>query len=150
LESPVDLLLLDLEMPDMNGLEGFYTIRRHYPDLPMAIVSGVNDARIIRTLLDAGARGYIPKFAGSEQLMDALRHILQGDIYLPGELFIPESRFTANDGVPPADIPPTGDSSVAGRRDAQQADCRYAGSHGRDDQAASEGFVQAPRCAQPY
>jgi two-component system nitrate/nitrite response regulator NarL len=95
LESPVDLLLLDLEMPGMNGLEGFYTIRRRYPDLPIAIVSGVSDARIIRTLLDGGARGYIPKLAGSEQLMDALRRILQGEIYLPGALFIPASQSAA-------------------------------------------------------
>lgn len=89
LESPVDLLLLDLEMPGMNGLEGFYTIRRRYPALKIAIVSGVNDARVIRTLIDGGARGYIPKFAGSEQLMDGLRRIVQGEIYLPDALFLP-------------------------------------------------------------
>ena len=96
LESPVDLLLLDLEMPGMNGLEGFYAIRQRYPDLPIAIVSGVNDARIIRTLLDGGARGFIPKLAGSEQLMDALRRILQGDVYVPEALFIPAAQSTIN------------------------------------------------------
>ena len=97
LESPVDLLLLDLEMPGMNGLEGFHTIRRRYPDLPIAVVSGVSDARIIRTLLDGGARGYISKLAGSEQLMDALRRVLRGEIYLPDALFIPASRSPAQD-----------------------------------------------------
>ncbi len=97
LESPVDLMLLDLEMPGMNGLEGFYEIRRRYPDLPIAIVSGVNDARIIRQLLDGGARGYIPKLAGSEQLMDALRRVLKGEIYVPDALFIPAQQTTAND-----------------------------------------------------
>jgi DNA-binding NarL/FixJ family response regulator len=91
LEWPVHLLLLDLEMPGMNGLEGFYTIRRRYPKLPVAIVSGVNDARIIRELIDGGARGYIPKLAKSDQLMDALRRILRGEIYLPEALFIPAS-----------------------------------------------------------
>jgi two-component system nitrate/nitrite response regulator NarL len=96
LESPVDLLLLDLEMPGMNGLEGFYNIRRRYPDLPIAIVSGVNDVRMIRTLLDGGARGYIPKLAGSEQLMNALRRILQGETYLPDALFIPASPSTVD------------------------------------------------------
>ncbi len=97
LESPVDLMLLDLEMPGMNGLEGFYTIRRRYPDLRIAIVSGVSDARIIRALIDGGARGYIPKLSGSEQLMDALRRILQGEIYLPDALFIPASGSAAAD-----------------------------------------------------
>ena len=95
LESPVDLMLLDLEMPGMNGLEGFHEIRRRYPDLPIAIVSGVNDVRIIRELIDGGARGYIPKLAGSEQLMDALRRVLRGEIYLPDALFIPAARETA-------------------------------------------------------
>ena len=97
LESPVDLMLLDLEMPGMNGLEGFYEIRRRYPDLPIAIVSGVNDVRIIRELLDSGARGYIPKLAGSEQLMDALRRVLKGEIYVPDALFIPAQQPKAND-----------------------------------------------------
>ena len=96
LESPVDLMLLDLEMPGMNGLEGFHEIRRRYPDLPIAIVSGVNDVRIIRELLDGGARGYIPKLAGSEQLMDALRRVLKGEIYVPDALFIPAQQFTEN------------------------------------------------------
>ena len=86
LEWPIDLLLLDLEMPGMNLAEGFAEIRRRYPQLPIAIVSGVTDASLIRTLLDSGARGFIPKLAGSEQLLDALRRILAGEIYVPDAL----------------------------------------------------------------
>jgi DNA-binding NarL/FixJ family response regulator len=98
LEWPVDLLLLDLEMPGMNGLEGFLAIRRRFPSLPVVIVSGVSDARVIRSLIDGGARGFIPKLGSSEQLMDGLRRVLAGEVYLPDSLFLP-----APDGPPGAD-----------------------------------------------
>jgi len=96
LEWPVDLLLLDLQMPGMSEVEGFLAIRRAYPKLPVVIVSGVNDPQIIRTLLDGGARGYIPKFTGSEQLMDALRRVLNGEIYVPDAVFLPQSQPAGN------------------------------------------------------
>ena len=96
LEWPVDLMLLDLQMPGMSEVEGFLAIRRAYPTLPVVIVSGVNDPQIIRTLLDGGARGYIPKFTGSEQLMDALRRVLNGEIYVPDAVFLPQSQPAGN------------------------------------------------------
>jgi len=96
LEWPVDLLLLDLQMPGMSEVEGFLAIRRAYPTLPVVIVSGINDPQIIRTLLDGGARGYIPKFTGSEQLMDALRRVLNGEIYVPDAVFLPQSQPAGN------------------------------------------------------
>jgi DNA-binding NarL/FixJ family response regulator len=99
LEWPVDLALLDLQMPGMGELEGFFAVRRRYPTLPVVIVSGVNDSRIIRTLLDGGARGYIPKFANSELLLDGLRRILQGEVFVPDGLFMPASQA----GTPAAD-----------------------------------------------
>ena len=98
LEWPVDLLLLDLQMPGMGELEGFLAIRRSYPALPVVIVSGIKDPQMIRTLLDAGARGYIPKFAGSEQLLDALRRVLGGEVYLPDAVFLPPSQSSSNNG----------------------------------------------------
>jgi len=92
LENPVDLLLLDLEMPGMSELEGFFAIRRRYPRLPIVIVSGVNDTRILRTLLEGGARGYIPKFASSELLMEGLRRVLSGEVFIPDALFLPATN----------------------------------------------------------
>ena len=97
LEGPVDLVVLDLQMPGTSELDGFFTIHRRYPNVPIVIVSGLNDPRTIRALLDGGARGYIPKLASSEQLMDALRRVLRGEVYLPDALFIPDSETAASE-----------------------------------------------------
>ena len=97
LEGPVDLVVLDLQMPGTSELDGFFTIHRRYPSVPIVIVSGLNDPRTIRALLDGGARGYIPKLASSEQLMDGLRRVLRGEVYLPDALFIPESQTAASE-----------------------------------------------------
>jgi len=98
LEAPVDLIVLDLQMPGMSELDGFFAIHRRYPKLPIVIVSGLNDPRTIRALIDGGARGYIPKLATSEQLMDALRRVMRGEIYLPDALFIPDAQSAAAKG----------------------------------------------------
>jgi DNA-binding NarL/FixJ family response regulator len=98
LEWPVDLAVLDLQMPGMSELEGFYAVRRRYPTLPVVIVSGVNDTRIIRSLLDGGARGYIPKFASSELLLEGLRTVLRGEVFVPEGLFMPASQTALPDG----------------------------------------------------
>jgi DNA-binding NarL/FixJ family response regulator len=98
LEAPVDLIVLDLQMPGMSELDGFFAIHRRYPKLPIVIVSGLNDPRTIRALIDGGARGYIPKLATSEQLMDALRRVMRGEVYLPDALFIPDTQSTAGKG----------------------------------------------------
>jgi DNA-binding NarL/FixJ family response regulator len=99
LDGPVDLLVLDLQMPGMSELDGFFAVRRRHPNLPIVIVSGVNDPRTIRALLDGGARGYIPKLASSEQLMEGLRRVLRGEVYLPDALFIPDPETTASSGA---------------------------------------------------
>ena len=87
LEAPIDLLLMDLAMPGMGELEGFFFIRRRYPTLPVVVLSGSNNTRVIQSILDGGARGYIPKLVNSEELMRALRMVTSGEIYTPNLLF---------------------------------------------------------------
>jgi DNA-binding NarL/FixJ family response regulator len=81
-----DLVLLDLIMPGMNGLEALKALRDDYPDLPIAILSGVSGGVIVQDALSAGAVGWIPKTMGGEPLIHALRLMAKGQRFCPPEL----------------------------------------------------------------
>lgn len=86
-ENPeADLLLLDLTMPGADGFAGLALMRADHPGVPIAIVSGSEDARLIRRALDLGASGYIPKSAGFEEIRAAIGRLLAGDVYLPADI----------------------------------------------------------------
>ncbi len=90
---PVDLLLLDLLMPGMNGIEGIAQICRAWPDVPVLVISVREDSKAIRDALRAGAMGYIPKTSSPEVTTNALQFILAGGVYVPPQvLHLHESR----------------------------------------------------------
>src|SRR5206468_940425 len=72
-DSDVDLVLLDLTMPGINGFSGLIYLRAQYPSIPVVIVSASDDVGTIRRSLDFGASGFIPKRFGVETLRDAIR-----------------------------------------------------------------------------
>jgi DNA-binding NarL/FixJ family response regulator len=79
----LDLVLLDLRMPGMNGFAGLQAARQKRPDVPIAILSGQIDPQTIREALQAGAAGYLPKTMRAAVMLDALRLILDGERYVP-------------------------------------------------------------------
>ncbi|GGW92339.1 response regulator transcription factor [Alteromonas halophila] len=85
-QEDIDLLLLDLHMPGSNDLFGLLHIRKLYPDVPVAVVSGTEDATIISKIVGVGALGFIPKTASSSDIADAVHAILDGDIWLPASV----------------------------------------------------------------
>lgn len=79
----LDLILLDLAMPGMDGFAGLRALRARVPSVPVVILSGSEEPIDIRWALDGGAMGFIPKSSTSEIMLSALRLVLSGGVYLP-------------------------------------------------------------------
>ncbi|HWD93563.1 MAG TPA: response regulator transcription factor [Verrucomicrobiae bacterium] len=78
----LDLALIDISLPDKNGLELIKDIHTLKPELPVLIVSMHDEALYAERVLRAGARGYIMKQEGGKKLLHAIRHVLTGQIYV--------------------------------------------------------------------
>jgi DNA-binding NarL/FixJ family response regulator len=81
--ASIDLVLLDLNMPGMNGFTGLVLIRAEFPALPVIIISASEDALTISRALDYGAAGFIPKSAPGDRLAGAILAVLAGDLWFP-------------------------------------------------------------------
>ena len=81
----VDLVLLALALPGRDGFELLGELRSEWPDIPVLVLSATHDRATIEAALDQGAMGFIPKTANARVLIDALRLVLSGGIYVPGE-----------------------------------------------------------------
>ena len=81
-----DLILLDLKMPGVQGFSGLMYLRAQYPAVPVVIVSANEDVQVIRTSLDFGASGFVPKSAGADQIREALSRVMDGEIWVPPDL----------------------------------------------------------------
>jgi DNA-binding NarL/FixJ family response regulator len=80
--SRPDLLLIDITLPGKSGLELIKDVKAMKPELVMLVVSMHDESLYADRVLRAGARGYITKHEGGEKLMEAIRHVLSGKIYV--------------------------------------------------------------------
>ena len=77
-----DLALLDISLPDKNGLELIKDIRAIHPDLPLLVVSMHDELIYASRVLRAGGRGYIMKQEGGQKFLHAIRQVLAGKIFV--------------------------------------------------------------------
>lgn len=82
-ETQLDLVLLDLHMPGLNGKTVIRHQREQETFLPIVIISGDDNPNTIRSVIDEGAIGFIPKHYSGKRLLKALQVVLNGDIYIP-------------------------------------------------------------------
>jgi DNA-binding NarL/FixJ family response regulator len=79
-EPDVALVLLDLALPGMRGLDFLCDLKLDYPGVPIVVLSATHDAATVAAALGAGAHGFIPKTADASKLLDAVRRVLEGGI----------------------------------------------------------------------
>ena len=81
-----DLALVDISLPDKNGLELIKDIQAMYPSLPLLVVSMHDESLYAERVLRAGGRGYVMKQEGGKVLMQAIRQVLAGQIYVSDKM----------------------------------------------------------------
>ncbi|TCM59900.1 LuxR family two component transcriptional regulator [Acinetobacter calcoaceticus] len=81
-----DLVLLDLNLPGASGFSALVHVRAQYPALPIIVVSAHEQVSIIQRAIAHGALGYIPKSAHPSHIGEAIRQVLDGEIWLPPNL----------------------------------------------------------------
>jgi len=107
----IDLVLLDLTLPDRDGLSVLEDIRERCPAVPVVVLSAVQDPGNVTRALDLGARGFIPKSAQGDVLLNALRLVVAGGTYVPPEILAGAARPS------PSPRPPKGERSGTARAD---------------------------------
>lgn len=85
-DRAVDLILLDLTMPGVQGLSGLLFLRAQYPEIPVVVVSASEDATTIRNAIGFGASGYVPKSQPVDGIRMAVRKVLEGEIWVPPDV----------------------------------------------------------------
>ncbi|HKA39135.1 MAG TPA: response regulator transcription factor, partial [Burkholderiales bacterium] len=90
------LILLDLALPGTDGFAALRQFREEFPGIPVVVVSAYDQAEVVTRAIDTGAMGFIPKTSSTQILLNALKLVLSGGVYLPPEL------LRKHDSIPPA------------------------------------------------
>jgi DNA-binding NarL/FixJ family response regulator len=76
-----DVILLDLNLPDVHSLDGVVRLRQAVPETPIVVVSSLDDLRVIRAALRAGVNAFVPKQAEREEFAEAFAAIARGEVH---------------------------------------------------------------------
>ena len=87
-----DLAVVDLMLPDMNGFSLLTVMAQRFSDIPAVVVSALDDPTSVERALKAGASGFVPKASSGSDLLDAIRVVLDGGVFVPAGLAEQDDR----------------------------------------------------------
>lgn len=97
--ADLDLILLDLGLPDADGFDALSQMRNQHPAIPVVVLSASEQPAIVMRAIDTGAMGFIPKTSSNELLLNALRLVMAGGVYLPLEVLRQQAATSAPAGA---------------------------------------------------
>ncbi|HOP17446.1 MAG TPA: UvrY/SirA/GacA family response regulator transcription factor [Gammaproteobacteria bacterium] len=139
-EAP-DLILMDVNMPGIGGVEATRKILKIAPDVRVIAVTVLSDDPFPNQLLDAGARGYISKGSGSEEMLEAIRMVMRGQHYISGDV---AQKLTL------ANFRKGGESSVLGTLSAREMQVMMMITQGQGNQQISDALFLSPKTISTY
>lgn len=92
-KEAVDLIILDISMPDMDGIELSKILKKEYPEIKILVVSTHSNVKIISRLIRIGVHGYLLKNAEKSELLEAIHVIVKDDTYFSEET---EEKYLSN------------------------------------------------------
>lgn len=92
-KTPPSLIVLDLNLPGVSGLEGLVRLKSEFRNCPIIVVSSMTENAIISAVLNAGAAGFVPKHSRRSEFRDALETISRNELFKPpGYVDLPQNR----------------------------------------------------------
>jgi DNA-binding NarL/FixJ family response regulator len=105
-EGDLGLVLLDIRLPGQSGFDALHSLRESHPALPVVVLSASEDPADVTRAIDAGAMGFIPKSHSGPVMLNALRLVLGGTVYLPAEMLRTSAAPSQPPLTPPAALDP--------------------------------------------
>ena len=97
-----DIVITDIEMPVMNGIEATRELKKEFPDLPIMALTMYGDEHLIVDMLESGASGYLLKSTTKEELIEGVKTVLEGQSYFCNATSLRLTKIIAKSKVLPA------------------------------------------------
>ncbi len=140
-DNPPDLVLMDVNMPGIGGIEATRKILQSRPDIKIIAVTVLSEEPFPNQLLDAGARGYISKGSDSKEMLEAIKAVMRGQYYISGDV---AQKLTL------ANFRNRGESSPLSALTAREMQVMLMITRGQGTQQISDSLFLSPKTVSTY